>query len=155
MEMLDGEAAYPTTDAAAMMSAGHRDAHSETVRSIGAIVLPFKLRPLVRPRPVEGNRFDLRDRVTLEEWRPNARACGYSRIEIECGSGQDGVGDFALIYEEGREWASWGVGREAGAYHVWRCGTTGYLPPSLALGDALDLVLQSPKRLPRGAFRVS
>jgi hypothetical protein len=54
------------------------------------------------------------------------------------------IGDFMLIYETGREWASWGVARNLHGFVVWRPGSGETIGSYPHLRDALDAVLAQP-----------
>jgi hypothetical protein len=74
----------------------------------GAKVIQF------RGRQVEA-RFTARDLLEFEHWRAGER-----RLEVD-GSENDGLGQFAIVYDGEQPWASWAITRENGKVLVWDC----------------------------------
>jgi hypothetical protein len=99
------------------------------------------------------NRFGILDRIEALRWAAEAGPSGFSRVAI-CDGPDAELGDFMLIYEEGRDWASWGVAREGRAFCVWRTGARGLLGRFPSIRVALDAVLAEPRgrRRERRAF---
>jgi hypothetical protein len=90
----------------------------------------------------------MRDRIETLTWAAMvATPSGYSRVNI-CNGGPDlEIGDFVLIYEDGREWASYGVSREGTRFCVWpTAGAAGILGRFDSMREALDAVMAQPKR---------
>ncbi len=109
-------------------------------------VLPF------RPRP--SNRLGPRDRIEASRWAMVAQPQGFARVLIhDAGDEDPEIGDFLLIYETGRDWASWGVARDARGFVVWRPGTGETIGSYGLLGEALEAVLAQPATKPRHATR--
>ncbi len=100
---------------------------------------------MVAFRPRLGNRLGPRERIEASRWAVVAQPHGFSRILIHDASAEDAdIGDFLLIYESGREWASWGVARDARGFVVWRPGTGETIGCYDLLREALDAVLAQP-----------
>jgi hypothetical protein len=96
-----------------------------------------------RPRP--RNTLGPRERIEATRWAMVAQPQGFTRIHIHEGDCEDPeIGDFLLIYETGREWASWGVARDGRGFVVWRPGTSETMGCYPVLRDALDAVLAQP-----------
>ena len=69
--------------------------------------------------------FHARDLIALSGWIARPEQHGYSRIQVE---GDDGTGGpesaaYVLVYEQGRDWASWGLARAGDRINIWHCGT--------------------------------
>ncbi len=81
-----------------------------------ATIIPFGV-----PRRV-ANRLTLQDRIEVVGWAGMARGIGYTRIALDSGASDDEpeLGDFVLVYERDKPWASWGVGCCDGGFMVWR-----------------------------------
>ena len=103
--------------------------------AVSATIIPF---PTAR-RP--GNRMSFHDRIVALKWQDEAAVgLGYVRVCLDTGTSPDApdIGDFMLIYRAEKSWAEWAVGREDGAFIVWRPGdgvTVGQYP-TLALALA-------------------
>jgi len=109
-------------------------------------ILPF------RPRPC--NRLGPRDRIEASRWAMVAQPQGFTRVLIHDAGGEDPeIGDFLLIYETGRDWASWGVARDERGFVVWRPGTGETIGIYTLLREALEAVLAQPATKPRRAAR--
>jgi hypothetical protein len=108
-----------------------------------------------QPRP--SNRLGPRERIEANRWAMVAQPQGFTRVLIhDAGPDDADIGDFLLIYETGRDWASWGVARDARGFVVWRPGTGETIGCYPVLREALDAVLAQPAtprrrraRLPR------
>jgi len=74
----------------------------------GAKVIQF------RGRQVEA-RFTRRDLLDFELWRS-----GECRVEVDR-TENDGVAQFAMVYEGENSWASWAISREDRKVLVWDC----------------------------------
>jgi hypothetical protein len=109
----------------------------------GKPALPATVRIYEFPTPAARNRFGILDRIEVLRWADIARAAGYARVAI-CDGAEAELGDYALIYPEGREWAAWGVGRDGGAFCVWRTGAAGLLGRFPTIRAALDAILTQP-----------
>ena len=75
--------------------------------------------------------FTLRDREDLEEW-----SSIHHRVSI-CTSD---MGSFAMVYEAGRPWASWGVVRQGRSVLLWECVTLADIGSFPSMIDALAAV---------------
>jgi hypothetical protein len=96
-------------------------------------------------RPRLSNRLGPRERIEASRWAEVAQPHGFSRVLIHDASADDAAfGDFLLIYESGREWASWGVARDARGFVVWRPGTGETIGCYGLLSEALEAVLTQP-----------
>jgi hypothetical protein len=98
------------------------------------VVIPFT--PL---RPPD-NRLSMRDRITLLEWGGHAGDAGIARITVEdweTGEDPGVVGDFAMIYRQDYEWATWMLARSSRRYSVWE---TAYFR-TLGVFDTLEHAL--------------
>jgi len=96
-----------------------------------------------RPRPP--NRLGPRERIEASRWAMVAQPQGFTRVLIhDAGPDDADFGDFLLIYETGRDWASWGVARDARGFVVWRPGTGETIGCYRLLREALDAVLAQP-----------
>jgi hypothetical protein len=81
-----------------------------------AIILPFP----VRPQPTD--RFLLKDKIQLFRWELASQGVAIGRVAIQEGRGGGPErGDYALIYQPGAVWASWGLNREAKGVVLWEC----------------------------------
>ncbi len=65
------------------------------------------------------------DMIALHGWMRRPEASGYPRMVIEVGdgSGEPEEGGYALLYEAGQDWASWGIARDSEALVVWHCAS--------------------------------
>ncbi len=81
-----------------------------------AIIIPFPVRaPLT-------DRFLLNDKIQLFRWELASQGVVIGRVAIyeSQGSGPE-RGDYALVYQPGAVWASWGLNREAKGVVLWEC----------------------------------
>ena len=79
-------------------------------------VVPF------RPKPPP--RLGWHERMVAARWALTARSQGVARVLFYDAEPDDTqFGDFVLIYEAGRDWASWGVAPDRRGFIVWRSGT--------------------------------
>ena len=67
------------------------------------------------------NRMSVRDRIEALRWSDVAAELGYSRVLIDTSEHEDGLelGDFMLVYRQGTNWASWGVGCTQEGFMLW------------------------------------
>ncbi len=101
---------------------------------MSATILHFRLRP--------ANRMTRHDRYDVVDWADRAAEAGYTRVAFDS-SGDDNdpeLGDFVLIYGHGQMWASWGVGRRAGKYIVWRSADGQNLVIADTIREALAVI---------------
>src|SRR5579871_6356500 len=105
--------------------------------------------PVRRP----SNRIGVLARIETLEWSHHVSPSGLSRVTI-CDGPEDEIGDYVLVYEEGREWASWGVSRDAGDFCMWRTGAPGVIGRFPTIRAALDAILTQPRRRRRRPFPV-
>ena len=113
-----------------------------------AIIIPFPIRSGGAGGRAPSNRLGLRDRIETLTWAAMvATPSGYSRVNI-CNGGPDPeIGDFVLIYEDGREWASYGVSRDGPRFCAWpTSGAAGILGRFDTLREARDAVMAQPRR---------
>ncbi len=113
-----------------------------------ALIIPFPIIPDRSGGREPANRLGMRDRIETLTWAAMvATPSGYSRVNI-CNGGPDPeIGDFVLIYEDGREWASYGVSREGTRFCAWpTAGAAGILGRFDSMREALDAVMAQPKR---------
>lgn len=75
--------------------------------------------------------FTLRDREDLEEWANGDRSVSF------CSSD---TGSFAMLYQSGRPWASWGVVRQGRSVLLWDCVTLADIGRFSSMIDALAAV---------------
>lgn len=84
--------------------------------------------------------FHARDLIALSAWAARSEQHGYSRIHVE---GADDVpgpdsGAYALVYQLGRDWASWGLARAGSRVSIWHCGTGADMCTFPEMAQALD-----------------
>ena len=84
-----------------------------------AAILPFRPRSKVLLARVS-DRFSWRERAGIEEWAPQARLFGLTRLVVES---EAEPGGFVLIYGEDKPWAAYGIGIEHGRFIAWRPAT--------------------------------
>ncbi len=84
-----------------------------------AAILPFRPRSKVSSPRVSA-RFSWRERAGIEEWAPQARLFGLTRLVVES---EAEPGGFVLIYGEDKPWAAYGIGIEHGRFIAWRPAT--------------------------------
>ena len=75
--------------------------------------------------------FTLRDRADLDDWSSDDH-----RVAV-CASD---MGPFAMLYEAGRPWASWGVVRQGRSVLLWDCVTLADIGRFASMIDALAAV---------------
>ena len=94
------------------------------------------------PTPRNPNRMTVRDRIEALRWSDTAAEFGYSRVLIDTSEHEDRLelGDFMLVYRQGANWASWGVGCTRDGFMLWspRTGTT--VAHFGTLGEALNRI---------------
>ncbi len=75
--------------------------------------------------------FTLRDREDLEDWS------SVDHLVSICASD---LGPFAMVYEAGRPWASWGVVRQGRSVLLWDCVTLADIGRFPNMFDALAAI---------------
>jgi hypothetical protein len=96
-------------------------------------------------RPRLNNRLGPCERIETSRWAMMAQPQGFTRVLIHDAEDNDPeIGDFLLIYETGRDWASWGVGRDVRGFVIWRPGSGETIGCYPCLRDALNAVLEQP-----------
>ena len=75
--------------------------------------------------------FTGRDRADLDEWSSSAHRVSMCSSEM---------GMFAMVYEAGRPWASWGVVRQGRVVLLWDCVTLADIGRFSSMFDALAAV---------------
>jgi hypothetical protein len=98
-----------------------------------ATVIPFVL------RGSPANRLTLRERAEALRWGEATRSHGVRRVAMH---DAPGLGDFLLVYEDGRLGASWGIGLVAGSFEVWRQMTMQTVGRFETLREALEAILR-------------
>jgi hypothetical protein len=101
--------------------------------------------------------FSARDLMALSSWVARSEQHGYCRIHVEGGDGMPGSDSaaYALVYELGQDWASWGLARAGDRISIWHCGTgadmCSFPEMSQALGSLPPVGFSTPKNLRRPA----
>jgi hypothetical protein len=140
-----------TKRSAANPSASNLAANIAGIGPPTAEIIAFPRDRVARRTIMPDNRLGIRERIEALTWAAMvAGRFGYTRVRI-CDGGQDPeIGDFVLIYEAGREWASFGVSRDDSGFSVWRTsGRAGSLGGFTTMRAALDAVITLPKREPK------
>lgn len=75
--------------------------------------------------------FTLRDRADLDEWSAGNRPVSLCSSEM---------GTFAMLYQEGMRWASWGVVRQGRKILLWDCVTLADIGRFRSMFDALAAI---------------
>ena len=97
----------------------------------------FKNRVLPAPHALASRQrnqqacFTLRDREDLEDWSTA------DHLVSICSSD---TGPFAMLYQAGRKWASWGVARQGRSVLLWDCVTLADIGVFPSMIDALAAV---------------
>jgi hypothetical protein len=91
------------------------------------------------PTRRNANRMTVRDRIEALRWSDTAAEFGYSRVLIDTSEHEDRLelGDFMLIYRQGANWASWGVGCTREGFMLWHPQTGATIAHFGTLADAL------------------
>jgi len=94
------------------------------------------------PARRSSNRMTVRDRIEALRWSDTAAAFGYSRVLIDTSEHEDRVelGDFMLVYRQGANWASWGVGCTREGYMLWHPQTGETIAHYPTLAEALHRI---------------
>lgn len=105
----------------------------------------------VKPAAAAGWDLSPLDMLALSRWMRQSELHGYPRtvVEVGDGSGAPEAGGFALVYEPGQCWASWGVARERAELVVWHCATgadQGRFPTMQAALDSLPVIWRRKSR---------
>ncbi|HEX3349873.1 MAG TPA: hypothetical protein VHS58_17410 [Acetobacteraceae bacterium] len=111
-------------------------------RSGSAEIIPFPIRPKHR-------RLDAQDRMVALHWAESAGRAHAARVAI-CEEPDPDIGDFVLVYEDGRPWASWGVSREGARFVVWGASGPDMIGRFASMREALDAIPEH-SRPERGA----
>jgi hypothetical protein len=94
------------------------------------------------PSARASNRMTVRDRIEALRWSDTAAKLGYTRVLLDT-SDHDGdleLGDFMLVYRQGANWASWGVGCTANGFMLWCPQTGATVARFKTLGAALERI---------------
>lgn len=97
---------------------------------------------IATPRqPARGSQpgFTLRDRADLEAWAVQGRRAVLVASE---------TGLFAMLYQDGHTWASWGVVRQLRRVLVWDCVTLVDIDRCATMADALAAIDGDPETTP-------
>lgn len=83
------------------------------------------------PQQLQAAGFTLRDRKDLEDWSNADRYASF------CASD---TGPFAMLYQAGKPYASWGVVRQGRSVELWDCVTLADIGKFSSMIDALAAV---------------
>jgi len=94
------------------------------------------------PAGRSSNRMTVRDRIEALRWSDTATELGYTRVLLDT-SGQESMfdlGDFMLVYRNGANFASWGVGCTRDGFMLWLPRTGATIAHFSTLGEALQSI---------------
>ncbi|MBV9538844.1 MAG: hypothetical protein JOY70_07935 [Acidisphaera sp.] len=106
-----------------------------------AEIIPFPARP-------RGRRLSRFDRAEASEWAARIGRDRPIRIAI-CEEPDPEIGDFVLVYDGGRDWASWGVSRDGGRFSAWQAAGPGVIGRFASMTEALEAIREHGERRPR------
>ena len=88
------------------------------------------------------NRMTVRDRIEALRWTDTATTLGYSRVLIDTSEHEDRLelGDFMLVYRQGANWASWGIGCTREGFMLWHPQTGETIAHFPTLAEALGRI---------------
>ena len=94
------------------------------------------------PTRRNSNRMTVRDRIEALHWSNTASEFGYPRVLIDTSEHEDRLelGDFMLVYRQGANWASWGVGCTRDGFMLWYPQTGETIAHFPTLGEALQRI---------------